>query len=260
MVDVRALELGASERGKSGASRAAMGVEDAGIYRLRTASDAAWPAQVGYRRREGIWPRLSQGAGALLRLVVPVMLLVSALAGAYLYLDTKLPYFADGGITWLTVGHALVPATFFVVALTNRRYGASYAFAQVAVSMLVIVAALGFAADSLQGLIPAHAVPTMRFATAFGGAFFVTSFVSILMFDGARGPRWWTAPLTGFVAAALVFPAIFFPAAFAGTTDTLWIGHMLVFGGLMFGAAFAALIPYWLLRSMVPPLSGFGGY
>jgi uncharacterized PurR-regulated membrane protein YhhQ (DUF165 family) len=237
-----------------------MGVEDAGIYRLRTASDAAWPAQVAYRKREGIWQRLSQGAGAMLRLVVPVMLLVSALAGTYLYLDTKLPYFADGGAAWLSVGHALVPATFFVVALTNRRYGASYAFVQVAVSIVVIVAALAFASDSLRGLIPAHAVPTARFAMAFGGAFFVTSFVSILMFDGARGPRWWTAPLVGLISAALVFPAIFFPAAFAGTTDTVWFNHMFVFGGLMFAAAFAALIPYWLLRSMVPPLSGFGGY
>ena len=162
--------------------RLGKGVEDAGIYRRwRTASDTAWPAQVAYRKREGLWQRLSQSAGAMLRLVVPVMLLVSALAGTYLYLDTKLPYFADGGIAWLTVGHALVPATFFVVALTNRRYGASYAFAQVALSMVVIVAALAFAADSLRGLIPSHAVPTAcRFAMmAFGGAFFVTSFVSI---------------------------------------------------------------------------------
>ena len=257
---MRALEV-AGERGKGGASRVAMGVEDASLYRLRTAADAAWPSQAtAFRKREGIWQRLGVGAGVILRLVVPVLLLVSALAGAYLYLDAKLPYFADHGTAWLTLGHALVPVSFFVIALTNRRYGASHAFAQVAVSMVVIVAAIAVASDSLRGLVPAHAVPSMRFAMAFAAAFFVASFISIVMFDGARGPRWWAAPLVGLAAAALVFPAIFFPAAFAGTTDALWLRHMLIFGGLMLGSVFVSLIPYWLLRGIVPPLSGFGGY
>ncbi len=260
-MEVRALEAGASGRGgKTDASRMAMGVEDAaGLYRLRTASDAAWPAQA-YRKRENLWQRAGSGLAAAARLIVPVLLLVSALAGTYLYLDTKLPYFADNGVAWLTLGHALLPASFFAIALTNRRYGASYAFAQVALSMIVVTIAIAVASDSLRVLVPAHAVPSTRFATAFGGAFFVSSFVSILMFDGARGPRWWTAPLVGFAAAALLFPAVFFPAAFAGTPDPLWVRHLFEFMGLMLGSAFVALVPYWLLRSMVPPLSGFGGY
>jgi uncharacterized PurR-regulated membrane protein YhhQ (DUF165 family) len=260
-MEVRALEAGAGGRnGKTGASRMAMGVEDAGLYRLRTASEAAWPQQVAFRKQESFWQKLGGSLTAVGRLVVPVLLLVSALAGTYLYLDTKLPYFADNGVAWLTLGHAILPAAFFAIALTNRRYGSSYAFAQLAVSMLAIVVAIAVAADSLRGLVPAHAVPSMRFATAFGGAFFVSSFVSILMFEGARGPRWWTAPLVGLATGAIAFSAIFFPAAFAGTPDPLWVGHLFVFMGLMFGSAFVALVPYWLLRSMVPPLSGLGGY
>jgi uncharacterized PurR-regulated membrane protein YhhQ (DUF165 family) len=237
-----------------------MGVEDAGIYRLRTATDSTWAGQPAYGRRESVWQRLGHGLSALLRLVFPVVLLVSVLAACYLYLDTKLSILADARGSWLSLGHVLLPATFFLIALTNRRYGASYAFAQVALAVGAIVCTVVFGADSLRGLLPTHAEPTMRFAAAFGGAFFVASCVSILMFDGARGAHWWSAPLVGFLAAAFVFPAIFFPAAYAGTDEAPWLNHMIAYFGLMVGAAIVGLLPYWFLRRMVPPLSGFGGY
>jgi len=225
----------------------------------------AWPAQASYRRRESGWARLSAAVVALGRMVVPVLLLVSALAACYTYLDTKLVLLADTSGRWLTLGHLILPSTFFAVALTNRRYGPSYAFAQVVLALAVCAAAIVFAADSLRGLIPAHAEPSMRVATSFAVAFFLASFVSILLFDAARGPRWWTAPLLGLAAPALVFSSLFFPMAYAGaaaagTGDRLWFAHMLGYLCVMTAAAIVSLIPFWALRAIVPPLSGFGGY
>lgn len=191
---------------------------------------------------------------------MPVLLLVSALSVCYVYLDTKLALLQDARGHWLSLGQALLPGAFFAIALTNRRYGPTYAFAQVVLALAAIAGVVVFAADSLRGLLAAHAVPTIRFATSFGVAFFIASFVSILIFDGARGPRWWMAPLFGLIAPAFVFVAIFFPAAYAGLGETDWLPHMFAFFGLMLGAAVLSLIPYWLLRGIVPPLSGFGGY
>jgi uncharacterized PurR-regulated membrane protein YhhQ (DUF165 family) len=220
----------------------------------------AWPATASYRSPDTAWQRLGAALGALGRLVLPVLLLVSTLAVCYVYLDTKLTLLADSAGRWLSLGQALLPSTFFAVALTNRRYGPAYAFAQVVLAMLAIAGAVTLEWNSLRGLLPLHAEPTTRFVASFGAAFFLASFVSIVLFDGARGPRWWTAPLFGLMGPAFVFAAIFFPAAYAGLGDAAWVAHMFAFFGLMLGAAVLSLAPYWVLRGVVPPLSGFGGY
>ena len=177
----------------------------------------------------------------------------------YLYMDTTLPTFADAGVRWLTVSHLLLPVAFLSVHLTNRRYGPSYAFAQVVLSFAALAAATIFGSKAIMMFLPEAVVPSVRFVAAFGGAFFVASFIGIIAFDGARGPRWWTAPLTGSVVASLVFAPIFYAAAFAGT-PTPWFAHMGIHAGLLIGGAILALIPYWLLRRIVQPLPGFGGY
>ena len=56
----------------------------------------------------------------------------------------------------------------------------------------------------------------MREALAFAGAFFLSSFVAIVVFDGARGPRWWTAPLFGMLSSALLFCPAYYAMAYAG--------------------------------------------
>ena len=57
----------------------------------------------------------------------------------------------------------------------------------------------------------------------------------------------------------VVFTSVFAPLAFAGT-GAAWIQPALNYGALLAGAAVALLIPYWMLRGLVPPLPGFGGY
>ena len=232
------------------------GAFESGPYRLRSASDAVWPAAYGHR--ESFTDKFGAAVTAVLRLIVPVLALLAAFAGLYLYRDTQVAVFW-GGQSWLTGGHLLVPVGFLCVHLTNRRYGPATAFWQVTIAAALIGAVILFAGERIAPFVPLDTVPTVREALAFGGAFFFASFASIVTFDGARGCHWWTAPLFGFLAAAIFFCGIFFPAAYAGT-GALWLNQGLQYLGVLAGEGVLLLLPYWMLRAVVPPLSGFGGY
>ncbi|HEY0282681.1 MAG TPA: hypothetical protein VGC27_08665 [Rhizomicrobium sp.] len=238
---------------------ASTGVVEDGPYRLRNASDSAWAGYAAYGQRETFWRKTGAVLGAILRMVMPALALLASFIGLYLYRDTPLPLFLDGTASWLTAGHLLVPVGFFCVHLTNRRYGPAYALALVAAVPALIVGVLFFAAGQIMQFVPQDTVPPMREAIGFGGAFVFASLVSIVVFDGARGAHWWTAPLFGFVTAAVFFAWTFCPAVYAGT-GAPWFDHALVYAALLAGEGVLLLIPYWMLRGIVPPISGFGGY
>jgi uncharacterized PurR-regulated membrane protein YhhQ (DUF165 family) len=238
-------------------SRMASGNLEGSSYRMRSAADASWPSQMAYGRREGLRDRIGAGVRAIARLVLPVATLLMAFVAVYLYLDTPVA-FMGADAKWLTVGHLLLPFCFLSVHLTNRRYGPSTAFAQVVLALAVAVAFIMFAAPRLADYVPFRIVPEMRIAFAFGGAFLGASFLSIVVFDGARGPRWWVAPLLGMVSSVVLFSLIYYPAAYAGVTA--WSHQMLLHMELLSGIAVLSLIPYWSLRAVVRPLPGFGGY
>ena len=238
-------------------TRLAVGIDD-GPYRLRSASDATWH-QAGYGQSVTMGRRIADAFRAVLRMILPVLALCTALAAMYLYMGTTLPYFTDGKAPWLTVSHLLLPAAFLAVHLTNRRYGPTYAFAQIVLAFAAGGAAILFGSQVIQMLLPEAAFPSVRDVASFGGAFFVAGFLSIIAFDGARGPRWWTAPLIGSVVAGLIFAPIFYAAAYAGS-HTPWFEHMCIHAGLLVGGAVLALIPYWMVRRIVQPLPGFGGF
>ncbi len=229
-----------------------------GPYRLRGATDTVWAAQ-GYSRRSGLGRRLGDISVAVGRIFIPVLFLSMSFAALYLYMDRGLNYFADGQGRWLTVSHLLLPLAFLAVHLTNRRYGPSYAFAQVVVSLAICGAVILFGSEQVRLLLPAAAVPSAREVASFAGAFFVAGFLSIIAFDGARGPRWWMAPLIGSIVASVSFVLIFYPAAFGGS-GPLWVNHMAAHAGILAGASVLGLAPFWLLRGAIPPLPGFGGY
>jgi uncharacterized PurR-regulated membrane protein YhhQ (DUF165 family) len=214
---------------------------------------------MAYGRREGIWFRIGSAVRAVARLVMPVLLLLASFAAIYLYLDTPATSLAgsvDGH--WLTMGHLLVPVSFLCVHLTNRRYGPAYAFAQVVLALAASVAFVVLVAPALAPYVPVRTVPDLRVAAAFGGAFFVASFVSIVVFDGARGPRWWMAPLLGMLASVVIFGLVFYPAAYAGDGD--WPHRMAVHLEFLAGIAVLSLVPYWVLRGFVRPMPGYNGY
>ena len=169
------------------------------------------------------------------------------------YSDTPLARLGTFAGRPLSLGLALLPATFLVIHLTNRRYGAACAFGQVAVAWVLALFAL-------PALMPFMSpAPDMRVVAAFGIALLLSQLLGVVLFDRLRGPIWWKAPLVASLIGGFVFCLIAFPAAFAGT-DSNWSREMLDFVELVVGAAFLLLIPYGLLRSRVPPLSGFGGY
>jgi uncharacterized PurR-regulated membrane protein YhhQ (DUF165 family) len=256
---VRNYESGFAAGRSSLGVRVSASVADDGPYRLRSASDATYAGQIAYGQRTGFGQKLGEVIRAMLRLVLPVAALLASFAGVYLYRDTRLDLFQDGTGHWLTDGHLLVPLSFLAVHLTNRRYGPSYALAQVVVTAALVAGTILFAGNQIMAYVPFDTLPTVREALGFGGAFLFASFVGIVMFDGARGARWWTAPLSGFLGAAIFFAAIFFPAAYAGT-EAPWLKQGLEYMGVLAGEGVLLLVPYWMLRGFVPPLSGFGGY
>jgi len=235
----------------------AAGSFDGPAYRLRSASDASWPGYGAYGRRESAWGRAGETFGAVARLFLPVTALLLAFASVYLYLDTPVP-FGIPDAPWLSLGQLLVPVCFLSVQLTNRRYGPSYAFAQIVLALAAAASFVLFAVPQLGDLVPITIVPDMRIALAFGGAFLGAGFLSIVVFDGARGPRWWTAPLFGLVSSAVLFCLIYYPAAYLGVAA--WTTRMLTHMEWLSVIAVLLLVPYWTLRGLVRPMPGFGGY
>jgi uncharacterized PurR-regulated membrane protein YhhQ (DUF165 family) len=225
--------------------------------RLRSAADTAWAGPAAHGRREGVRFRIGRGSEAIARLILPVLLLLISFAAIWLDLDTPANSVIGGpSMPWLSLGHLLVPLSFLCVHLTNRRYGPATAFAQVVVALAVAAAIVMFVTPDLPPVI--RAVPDLRIAGAFAGAFFVASFVSIIVFDGARGPRWWMAPLLGMLTAVVIFALLFYPAAYAGAGD--WTGRMIVHLAYLSALAVLSLVPYWILRGLVRPLPGYNGY
>jgi uncharacterized PurR-regulated membrane protein YhhQ (DUF165 family) len=235
-----------------------MASAERGPYRLRSASDAPYMGGYGYGRHETFLEKIGAAAAAVLRLVLCTLVLGVWLTATFLYRDTPLEMFGIG-TGWMSLAHILVPLGFYCVFMTNRRYGPAYAFAQVVSALALTAALVLFAHDALAEIVSLESAPTLREVAAFGGAFFLASFVSIAAFDGARGPRWWTAPLIGFLAAAIVFAAAFFAILYAGT-GRAWLGECLQYMGLIAGEGLLLLIPFWAMRRMVPPVAGFGGY
>jgi uncharacterized PurR-regulated membrane protein YhhQ (DUF165 family) len=190
---------------------------------------------------------------AVPRLVLPVLFLLIAGAACVIYSNASALGLGSFAGRPISVGLALLPLTFFVVHMTNRRYGASYAFAQV-----IIAWAIGMFA--LPSLLPMMSpAPDTRVVAGFGTALFIAQLVSVFVFDRLRGPAWWKAPLIASLVGGLLFCLIAFPTAFAGT-ELNWSRDMFEFTELAVGASIVLLIPYGLLRSLVPPRSGFGGY
>lgn len=246
---VSGFEAGVRSDSRVGAARFSHGSADGRAALIGRAHEATAVRQANGRRF----------AGALLaplQLVLPVALLMTISAAAFLYNDVSagLPEIAP----WLSLGDLLVPLTFLAIHITNRRYGAGHALAQVIGAWAFGIAAIWAARDDLGALV-SHPLPVMREMLAFGGALFLAQIVAVGVFDGMRGPKWWHAPLYASLWASAILCIFGFPAAYIGTA-TGWIVPMLVYLAVTAAESIAMLIPYWAIRAIVPPMSGFGGY
>lgn len=242
--------------------------QQAGGFRVSTKADAGarrptdfiGRAHVARIESDSIGSKLWSLAAPVFRLTIPVLLLIVSGAAAFAYSNEParwLPLTGIGGHP-LTLGLVLMPATLFAIHLANRRYGAMYASAQILLAWAVSAAVMPFAMPYLSSL-NGGALPTLREIAGFGGALFVAQFVSAWVFDRVRGRRWWTAPFIASVIGGAVLAFAGYPAAYYGMA-IVWIGPMWSYLWLTIGVAIALLIPYWMLRRVVPPTSGFNGF
>lgn len=246
---VSGFEAGVRAGTRTGAAKFSHGSADGRAALIGRAHEAAAIRQVNGRRV----------AGALLaplQLVLPIALLMTISAAAFLYGDVSAAM--PGAASWLTLGDLLVPLTFLAIHITNRRYGAGHALAQVIGAWAFGLAAVWAARNDLGALV-SHPLPAMREMLGFGGALFLAQIVSVAVFDGMRGPKWWAAPLYASLWASMILCLAGFAAAYGGTA-TDWTSPMFVYLAVTMAESIAMLIPYWAIRAIVPPLSGFGGY
>jgi hypothetical protein len=238
---------------------------DEGPYRLRRTGDAVWPprARAYGGEFDGLRERLSGPLLIAARLALPVLLLSTLLGAAYLYTDAFLLLPAAPAVVQqalLTIGDLIVPMAWYSIHLTNRRLGASYAFGQLGAAMVLIALAALSNPWDIDNWVNATPALTPRAVLAFCAAFPLANFVAITVFDCARGPRWWSAPLAASFAASLAFSAVYYPAAFAGSGQVAWADAALVHFALFLGVSVLLLAPYYLLRPAMRPISGLNGY
>lgn len=199
---------------------------------------------------------LGEGPVVASRLYLPVSLLTASLFAIFVCLDRSFPYLSDGG-SWLKWSHVLIAFAFLLTQLTNRRYGPGYAFAQIMLSLAICD--LIVVVRPADHMLPGAALPNAREVVAFVGAFIAAGYLSVVAFDATRGPRWWTAPLIGSYVSSLGFAVLYYPLAYAGSGSS-WFQHMSTHAGILIATSVIGLLPYWLLRPVIRPLPGFGGY
>lgn len=167
---------------------------------------------------------------------------------------------------WLTWGVVLVPIVFFVVNLTNRRYGSVLALWAVVLSWLILGGLLCWAAE--QGLLAAFLddADLKRQAISFAVALFVGEILCIYFFDWLRGIPWWQAPFMAVLVAGLSYTFAFHATAYGldhGALKGVWSGdiwpRLIALSALQFAWAVLQLLPTAALRGVIRPLPGYGG-
>jgi uncharacterized PurR-regulated membrane protein YhhQ (DUF165 family) len=162
---------------------------------------------------------------------------------------------------WLTLGHAIMPVIFLIANLVNRRYGDDYTIAHILASWSLIVALMIAAVLQQDTRLPLMGGdgPTLRVAAAFFGAMILGQLAGSFVFDRTRGVIWWQAPLYSALTSSFAACFLFYPLAYVGA-DWIWLNHMSVDAGVKAAMSFALLAPYFLLRPIVRPGGGLGGF
>lgn len=252
---------------RNGAHRAPVAAleADVGPYRLRRERDALWPPRERAYGGEVHTLWLKHRAHILMaaHIALPTLLLVTLLGAAYLYTDAFLLFphapklIRNAG---LAISDLILPMTWFSIHLTNRRYGAPHAFAQLLAGMVIVSLIALVNPWDIDNWTNNNPAVSGRALLAFDAAFLIANFTAIVFFDAARGPNWWTAPLAGSVAASLVFCGLYYPAAFAGDAAIAWTDSALMHFMLFFAESLALLAAYHLLRPATRPVEGMNGY
>jgi hypothetical protein len=101
-------------------------------------------------------------------------------------------------------------------------------------------------------------LPPRRVLWAFLVALGIAHVVSIVTFDQARGKPWWRAPFYGGLSAAVALPILYWPIAKLGAEP--FLGRMFIDLAVKVATVYVLLAPYALLRPLIRPRGGLGGY
>jgi uncharacterized PurR-regulated membrane protein YhhQ (DUF165 family) len=101
--------------------------------------------------------------------------------------------------------------------------------------------------------------PSVREAVALLLALTAGQVASVYVFEHTRGVEWWNAPAYAALTATLVSMPLFYVIAYAGQ-DWIWLNRLSIDVALKALMAFALLVPYFVLRPLVRPREGMGGY
>lgn len=198
-----------------------------------------------------------------LRLLLPVVAYVVTMAAAWAWKSIPATWF-DGMIpsmtpsAWLTQGHVLVAAAFFLNNLVSRRYGMDLAVWHVLTSWIILGLLVIASLARVDPRLPDIALPPVLEAFAFAGGLILAHVAAAFVFDRTRGIHWWTAPLYASLIGGVVFVAIFYGVVQPGGAE--WTTRALLDAGVKAVMAVAMLIPYFVLRPVVRPMPGFGGF
>jgi hypothetical protein len=213
--------------------------------------------------RPGFFSRLTTG---FLRLIVPVIALCAAFAVAFLVRDLPVAearHLAQldprlDATEWLTWGLVALPAVFFVLNLTSRRYGPALTLTAAFVTWLLIGGVFIWALH--EGCIAnfGEEIAPYPEAAAFVGAMAMGQLVAILTFDWVRGIPWWKAPFLAALIGGFAF-SITFNMRPTAQWDGGLIARFAIEAGIYFSWALLQLFPTGMLRRTIRPLSGFGG-
>lgn len=210
--------------------------------------------------------RIKSVIAAFFRLILPTALLSIILFACYFELEDGVvaldlfpPHLWEWNPGyWLTMGHLMLPLSFFVVNLTSRRRGPSYALGQVLLSWLSLGLMTFIVLSEFGNLSSESLFPPAQTTMAFIVAFMLAQLVNIRVFDRTRGRTWWGAPFVSILWASVIFVIIFYPVSMMGQGQS-FVPRMVTDLVLKTLSAGLLLLPYYLLRPMIKPAPGYGG-
>lgn len=141
-----------------------------------------------------------------------------------------------------------------------RRYGERLGYAHVFLSGAIAALAAAMLNADIISLAELKAIAysqreviSLIIALTLGQAFGVT------IFEKTRNVDWWNAPAYSALAATLIAMPVLYVLAYAGA-DAMWPHWMAIDIALKALMSFLLLAPYFLLRPIIRPLTGLGGY
>lgn len=215
------------------------------------------------RRRES---GVKSAARAIARTALPVFVLFAIIVGALMRWDTLVtgldPVFApvpgaSAPSQFLTQTLLLLPLGLFAVVITSRRLGLSYSASAILAAWGLVLGVIGASAGFETEGVPSLDLPP--FAAQLFVAAALSQLVCAFVFDAVRGPQWWRAPLFSMLIGGVFF-AVAYQVAVVLAGGVFATGELVTLSVLAIMIAAISVFPYQLMRPMVRPLFGLGGY